>query len=300
MTTKTSLLLTLLLVAAPASAQDAAEAEPAAARPRHDRARAILREELVLLLNPMGAQHRLDLGFRRETGDPDDLLTSGSHVEGGVATAVAPVFALGGGYLEVQPLSFLVLRGELYGAGVWPIGMVGAGHYGVSGYGADVHAENLPADAGGTATGWIGSVSATLQGAVPLGEGWRLLVTSQWGLTRTVLGDQPFYYSMRHDLVLAREDFVVTGTSFVGAEARLAADLVLRFGAYDDLRNVPASGYVGHQLGPLAMLEWEHLTPEIGSLAVFVRGGGYTHHVVREGEATILGGIAIDYELGGL
>jgi 2C-methyl-D-erythritol 2,4-cyclodiphosphate synthase len=31
-----------------------------------------------------------------------------------------------------------------------------------------------------------------------------------------------------------------------------------------------------------------------------VRGGGYTHHAIREGEATILGGVAVDYDFGGL
>ncbi len=285
----TALSMTLLLLTAPAAAQQEVPST-----------RAVMHEQLVLLLNPMGAEHRLDLGVRRELGDPDDMLRMGSHVEGGVATAVSPVYAFGGGYLQVQPLSFLVLRGELVGGGVWPIGMNGAGHYGVAGYDADVRGANLPASEGGSATGWMASMSATLQGALDLPDGWRLLLVSEWGLSRSVIGESPFYYSMRYDLVLAREDFVVTGGSFVGAEARLASDLVMRFGAYDDFRSVPSSGYVGHQLGPLAMLEWQHVTPEIGALVIFVRGGGYTHHVVREGEATILGGLAIDYELGGL
>lgn len=289
--------LLLLLLALGASAL---VASPAAAQAEVPRARVVMHQQLVLLLNPMGAEHRLDLGVRRELGDPEDMLRMGSHVEGGVATAVSPVYALGGGYLQVQPLSFLVLRGELLGATVWPIGMSGAGHYGVPGYDADVHSENLPADGGGTASGWMASMSATLQGAIDLPDGWRLLLLSEWGLSRSVLGADAHYYSMKYDLVLAREDFVVTGSSFLGAEARVASDLVVRFGAYDDFRTVPNSGYVGHQLGGLAMLEWQHLTPEIGALAVFVRGGGYTHHAIREGEATILGGIAVDYELGGL
>jgi hypothetical protein len=291
MTARTTVLMALLmsLWATPAAAQHAAPA-----------ARLIMHEQLVLLLNPMGAEHRLDLGVRREVGTPDDLLSAGSHIEGGVTTAVSPVYAFGGGYLQIQPFSFLVLRGELVGGGVWPIGMNGAGHYGVSGYDADVHSENLPGNAAGSAGGWMASMSATLQGAVDVASGWRLLLVSEWGLSRSVLGTDAHYYSMKYDLVLAREDFVVTGSSFLGAEARLASDLVVRFGAYDDFRNVPNSSYVGHQVGGLAMLEWQHITPEIGALAVFVRGGGYTHHVIREGEATILGGIAIDYELGGL
>jgi len=295
MTARNNLVIALCLAALWASTGSIASAQREVPNTR-----LVMHEQLVLLLNPMGAEHRLDLGVRGEVGDPNDLLSAGSHVEGGVTTAVSPVYAFGGGYLQIQPFSFLVVRGELVGATVWPIGMNGAGHYGLSGYGADIHGQNLPGDAAGSASGWMASMSATLQGAVDLPDGWRLLLVSEWCLSRSALGSDPFYYSMKYDLVMAREDFVVTGTSFVGAEARLASDLLLRFGAYDDLRTVPNSGYVGHQVGPLAMLEWQHITPEIGALTIFVRGGGYTHHVVREGEATILGGIAIDYELGGL
>lgn len=280
---------------------DALATEPDPPAPAHSRgARAVLHQQLVALLNPMGAEHRLELGLRDELGNPDDILTSLAHIEGGIATAVSPVYAMGGGYLQVAPVSFLVLRGEIVGATVWPIGMSGAGHYALGGYGADVRAQALPAENAGTASGWLATVSATLQGALDLTTGVRLLLLSELGLTRAVMGEAPFYYSMKHDLVLAREDFVLTSSSFLGMELRAASDLVVRFGAYDDLRHVPGSGYVGHQVGPVVMLEWAHPAPMVGSLAIFVRGGGYTHHVTREGEATILGGVAVDYELGGL
>lgn len=282
--------LAVLALSAPARAQD----EPA--RPP---VRAILREELVLLLNPLGAQHRLDLGLRHEPGARGFWL-DGAHVEGGVATAVSPVFAIVGGFLEVQPSSFLVLRTEIDGVGIWPIGLDGAGHFALGGYDAEVRAENLPASAARTASGWLASVSATLKAGIDLTSGWRLLIESQWGLTRAVIGDAPFYYSMRHDLIVAREDFIAGENTFVGAEGRIESDLFLRFGVYDDLRIVPASGYVGHQLGAIAMLEWIELSREVSSLTLFTRGGGYTHHVIRRGDFTILVGIAVDYQLGSL
>lgn len=263
-------------------------------------AHVLLHEQLSLLLNPMGAEHRLDLGVRRNLGLSSDLLLSGTHIEGGLSTAVSPVYAIGGGYVQLAPVSFLVVRGEVVGATVWPIGMDGAGHYGLSGYDADVRGGSLPANEAGTANGWLATVSVTLQGAIDLDGGARLLMASELALTRAVMGDAPFYYSMKHDLVLAREDFVVLNSAFVGGEVRAAPDLVVRFGVYDDLRVVPASGYVGHQLGPLAMLEWQNTAPGIASLALFVRGGFYTHHVTRAEEATILGGVAVDYDLGDL
>jgi hypothetical protein len=105
---------------------------------------------------------------------------------------------------------------------------------------------------------------------------------------------------MRYDLVLAREDLVLTNDGLVGLEVRAESDLVVRAGVYDDLRHVPASGYVGHQLGPIVMLEWSGVAAGIDHLTVYVRGGTYTHHAIRAGEATILGGVSVDYDLGGL
>lgn len=300
-----SLAMLVLGATTHAVAQDAAaepeapDAEPAPSSPARG-VRAVAHQQVVMLLNPMGAEHRLDVGLRAELGDPHDLLASGAHVEGGVTTAVSPVYAMGGGYVEIAPLSFLVLRCDLVGATVWPIGMSGAGHYGLGGYDADVRPQALPADGAGTASGWLATVSATLQGALDVGGGVRLLLLSELGLTRATMGNAAFYYSMRHDLILAREDVAVLSSSFLGLEVRAASDLVVRFGAYDDLRFVPGSGYVGHQLGPVVMVEWQHVAPAVGALSLFVRGGGYTHHVTRAEQATVLGGVAIDYELGGL
>jgi hypothetical protein len=224
----------------------------------------------------------------------------GAHLQGGVTTMLSPVYLIGGGYLEFAPFSFLSFRGDIVGAGIWPIGMNGAGFYGVSGYGADVRGQNLPAESGRTATGWFASGSMTLQAAVDFGGGTRLVFANELGASYVVLGDADFYYSMKSDLILARQDVLLTNSGFIGIEHRVASDMLVRLGAYDDLRHVPASGYVGHQLGPIAMVEWQRPAPSIGTLTVFVRGGGYTHHLIRAQEATILGGVSVDYTLGGL
>lgn len=263
-------------------------------------AQVVAHQELVGLLNPMGAEHRFDIAVRTELGDQADILYQGAHLQGGATTMLSPVYLMGGGYLEYAPFSFLSFRGDVIGAGIWPIGMNGAGFYGVQGYDADVHSQSLPASSGRTATGWIASGAMTLQGAIDFGGGTRLLFGNELGLSFVAMGDAAFYYSMKSDLILAREDMLLTNSAFIGIEHRVAPDMLLRIGAYDDLRHVPASGYVGHQVGPIAMVEWQRPAANIGTLTVFVRGGGYTHHVVREGEATILGGVAVDYTLGGL
>jgi hypothetical protein len=278
---------------------DASEAAPSAA-PEHSSVHVVGHERVAALLNPMGAEHRLDLSVRGEVGDQDDLFFDGAHWQLGATSFVSPVYAIGGGFLELAPFSFLVLKGEVMGMTVWPIGMDGAGHYAVSGYGADVHSANLPADAAGSASGFTAGGNGTLQGAIDLDAHVRIIAADEVGLYYVRLGTAPHYTSMRYDVVLAREDLVLTNDALVAVEVRAASDLVVRAGAYSDLRHVPASGYVGHQVGPIVMLEWSGVAPSIEHLTVWVRGGGYTHHAIREGEATILGGVAVDYDFGGL
>jgi hypothetical protein len=282
-----------LVLATSASASAQAEPPGVAARPR-----AVMHEQLVALLNPMGAEHRLDLAVRSELGDQTNILFEHAHIEGGVATSLSPIYAIAGGYLQIAPFSFLVLRAEVTGAGIWPIGLDGAGYYGLASSNQDLRGQIGP-DQATSAAGWFGTLSLTLQGALDLDAGTRLLFVNELAIARSVMGEAPYNYSMRYDLVTAREDCVLLETAFLGVELRVAPDLLVRFGGYDDMRNVPATGYVANQVGPIAMLEWSGLSETVRTMTVFVRGGGYTHHALRAGEPTILAGVAIDYELGG-
>lgn len=287
-----------------ALAQDAAPTETAdastAAAPTEtaDAVRVVAHQRLIALLNPMGLEHRLDLSVRGPIGDQRSIVFDGAHWQGGATSFVSPVYAIGGGFVELAPFSFLVLRGEVMGMGVWPIGMEAAGHYGLASYRDDVHGQSLPGDEGGSATGVLVGGTATLQGAISVTQDVRLLFVGEVTLHHVSLGRAPYYYSMKHDLVLAREDLVLMNTSFLGVEVRCEPDLVFRGGVYDDLRHVPGSGYTGLQLGPMAMLGWAGVAPGLAGLTVFVRGGVYPEHVVRAGELTILGGVALDYHLG--
>jgi hypothetical protein len=160
---------------------DASEAAPSAA-PEHSSVHVVGHERVAALLNPMGAEHRLDLSVRGEVGDQDDLFFDGAHWQLGATSFVSPVYAIGGGFLELAPFSFLVLKGEVMGMTVWPIGMDGAGHYAVSGYGADVHSANLPADAAGSASGFTAGGNGTLQGAIDLDAHVRIIAADEVGL----------------------------------------------------------------------------------------------------------------------
>lgn len=284
MKTRTTL-LALLALASSARAQEENESAM----------RGVVHQRFVALLNPMGMEHTLSVGLRGALGDQDELLFMGAHAETGLISYVSPVFVQNGGYVEVSPLSFLVLRGELVHQVLWPIGMEGAGYYALDGY--ELRQEELAPENGESAQGWAGRLSATAQGLVPIGP-TRLLLYDQLTAQYASLGSGSHYYDMKWDLVLAREDWVLVNSAAVLLEVDLGADVALRFGAYDEVRFVPASGYVGHQVGAIAMLEVENAAPEVPSITPFVRGGYYTSHVQRADEWTILGGVAIDYDLG--
>lgn len=261
--------------------------------------RGVVHQRFIALLNPMGMEHTLEVGARTRLGDPREVLFMGAHAEGGLVSYVSPVYAMHGAYVQVSPLAFLVLRAELTHSQLWPIGMSGAGYYGLSGYEEDVSPSALNAERGAAAGGWSARAYATVQGLVPLGP-VRLLIQDQLIVQHASLGGASHYYDMKWDLILARQDLVLINSAVLLLEIDLEATTHLRLGGYDDVRFVPSSGYLGHQVGPLVMLTLDRPASEVPSLSIFVRGGYYTHHVIRRDELTILGGVAIDYDLGAL
>ena len=278
----------LLPLPASASAQEGSEA-----------LHGVVHQGFLALLNPMGMQHRIGVGVRARLGEPSELLFGGAHVEAGAISYVAPVFAIHGAYLQVSPLSFLVLRAEVAEMSVWPLGLEGAGYFTMQGYGDDFGVEARPADAASAADGWNVRLRARLQAAAPIGDA-RLLASNTITFEHDTLGSATHYYSPRHDLVLARQDWVVLNDALVVAEIPLAPDVDILAGAYSNLRWVPRSGYLGHQVGPLLAVKFEHPADSVDTIGIFVRGGWYTHHGTRGGQPTLLGGLSVDYDLGGL
>ena len=131
-------------------------------------------------------------------------------------------------------------------------------------------------------------------------EGARLILANQQTWEHDTLGTASHTFSMQHDLVLARQDWVVKNDALALLNVAVAPDVGFTVGAYSDLRWVPHSSYVGHQVGPMVAVSFERVTPEVRTIDLFVRGGYYTHHVTRSDELTILGGVSIDYDLGGV
>lgn len=255
--------------------------------------RPVLTQRVVGLVEPMGAEHAIQLGARAPVGDPRELLFADTHVELGVSSYTTPIDSMNGAYLQVSPLAFLVLRAELLGVTVWPLGIDGAGYYGVSGDLGELGP--LPAGDARHASGWVGLASAVLQLAFPIGP-LRVIVWNQLGVEHVRVGDADYQLSARHDAVLARGEWIVDEDAMVLLEGRLGDQLLLRGGAYDALRFVPRSGYLANQAGLIAALSIERVDPAVPEVMPFARVGVYTDGR-RAGSFTLLAGITVRYEL---
>ena len=157
----------------------------------------------------------------------------------------------------------------------------------------------MPSARGETAGGWNARFFSVLRGVVDIGP-LTLTGYDAFFVDYHEVEGGAFFLQVRHDLVTAERDWVVANEAYVLLGVPIEGGPEIRFGAYDALRNVPASGYLGHQVGGLAMLVWERPFPGIDELSVYVRVGGYTNHGIRAGDATTLGGASADHDLGGL
>jgi len=271
----------------------------AAAQPSDEADKLVVRQRAVGVINPMGAEHMVSIGARFDLGLPDDPLMADTHLEVGLSAYTSPVYSMTGGYLQLSPLAFLVLRAEVTAMTLWSIGMDGAGYYPVEDYDADVRSQNLPGALGRVASGFNAQLSAILQGAVQLGP-WRPIFWSQLTVEHERLGEEDFHYSPKYDLVLARSDWMLASSTMAMLELALSDRLGVRLGAYDDLRFVLASGALSHQLGATAMVAFDNPGSCFRELLLFGRAGVYTDPERRAGQATGLVGLIVRYDVADL
>jgi hypothetical protein len=282
-------MVVVLAIASPAAATCVGEEAP----------RWAAHQSIALLLNPMGAEHNLRIGLCVPLYASTDDALRANHFEVGVSSYLSPVYAIGGPYVQFSPATFFFARVELNAMGLWPIGLDGAGYFPMRSYLSSWEPEDTPASRAEATGGWNARFFSVLRGEIELGP-VTLVGYDAFFVDYHDVGSAAYWLQVRHDLVTARSDWVVANEAYVLLGVPIPGGPEIRFGAYDALRDVPASGYVGHQIGGLVMVVWERPVPGIDELSIYVRVGGYTHHGVRGGDATTLGGASADHDLGGL
>lgn len=253
----------------------------------------IVHQRLAAVLEPSGAEHMIALGTREPIGEPGDPVLAGS-VEVGIIDYTSPIDTRNGAYLELVPIAFLVLRAEVVAIAMWSTGMDGAGFFPVEDDRADVRAQNLPGSEGGRASGWNARVSATLRAAIAIGP-FRPIFWSQLALEHEALGDAPYHYSPRADLVLRREDWMLSSSTLALLELTLAPGIALRAGAFDDLRWIPRSDAFANQIGPALALAFDRPDPRVEEILFLVRAGTYTDDATRNGAWSALAALIVRY-----
>ncbi len=255
---------------------------------------------LVMLLNPTGAEYNGRLGLCVPLYDDDDPAFAANHLEIGVSTYLSPVYVVPGVYAQIAPVSFFYLRAEISGITIWPLPLEGAGYYVRSGYDAGWDGVDLPADAGTTASGWTARLRATFRGRVDLSDELELVLSLNPWLEVNVLDRGAYWANLRDDLISAQGDLVFAHEGVLMLGLVLPGGPALRLGAFSSLRNVPASGYVGHRFGPLAMASIPWPDEMVESVDVFIRLGLYTHHRFRTWQVSTMAGVGVDLDMGGL
>lgn len=267
---------------------------------RSDAPRWMSHHSLVLLLNPTGAEYNGRLGLCVPLFDDDDVLLRANHLEAGVSTYLAPIYALPGGYVQLAPVSFFFLRAELSGFFVWPIPLEGAGYYVRSGYDDGWRSEDLPVSEGESALGWTLRLKAVLRGSVALGEHFELVLVSSPWLEHFAIDHGAYWLDVRDDLIAANGDWIVAHEGVLLFGVRLPEGPIVRFGGFTALRAAPAAGYVGHRAGPFVMASFPWPDPAIESIDVFLRLGLYSHHDFRALSLDTMAGVGVDLDMGGL
>lgn len=274
-----------------------------------ERTKLLLNHTLAGVINPLGLENQLRLSVCLPLIRKPGVLFDFTNLEIGVANYISPTHVHVGPFLNLTPLSFLVLRAEVTGLFIWPIPLPGAGYI------------PLPADAqftpetlepppgpsqGRRAYGVRTFLGATLQGQVPLGKRLSLAVLNAFGseywrvnpVDSAMSGsDNPLFYLARRDVVIHHDgDWVLANTAVALLMLDIKDNYVLRLGATDDLVAVPATGYVGNIVAGIAAIMVKRVSTLARNLQFFVRAGGYTNHAYRSG-MTLAAGLDVYYEL---
>jgi hypothetical protein len=276
---------------------------PAAARAEcggRSEPRWMAHQTLVLLLNPMGAELSSRAGLCVPLYSSNDAAFEANHFESGAALAISPVYAIGGGYVQIAPATFFFLRAQIHAIGIWPLPLDGAGYFPRASYADLWRDEDVPSEASSSAGGWGVRVYAVLRGRIEPSPGVAVLALDAIWIDWAEAGAAPFWLDVRHDVIGAQRDWILANEGVLLVASKIPDGPELRFGAYTALRAVPSAGYVGHQLGPIAMAQWDRPDPAIDGLGIFVRLGIYTHHAFRAVELATMAGLDVDWDLGAL
>jgi hypothetical protein len=289
----------VLAFAAPAPAAEPSAPEPSTGGRNcmgEPRSRVLLTEGLYFTTSPLGVEDQLQLGVCAPLIRKPGLLFDYTNVQGGAIVHLSPVSAMPGAYVSVAPLSVLDLRAEAEGVAVWPIGRDAAGYFPLAGPNASI--EELPASQARSATGFTATFTGTLQVEVAVAEAWTVAAVDSAAYSYWRLGDAAFYYNPRHDLAMARSDWIGTNTALLLAGHPISDRVKIQAGVTDELTWVVTAGSRKNILAGLVAAVISRWPGPRSETQTFLRVGAYTDHPFRTGELQLLAGVGVTFDLG--
>lgn len=271
----------------------------------------LLNHYLAGSINPLGIGNSLKLSLCTPLITKPGLVFDLSNIEFGLLFLTSPTDVTGGAFVNLVPLSFLVLRAEASGFGIWPIPLQGAGFISLKDPSEFTLAALSPSPFGehpaGTAAGGRFLLGASLRGELPIGKWVSIAIVDSWNSEYWQLTDgtwnpqgdsgKTLFYAARRDVVLKGPgDWLITNTAALLVGLNVHSNVVLRLGATDDLVYVPSLSYLGNIAAGLLAISVKNLRNLAKEGSFFLRAGAFTHHAFRTGITFALG-IDVTYEL---
>jgi hypothetical protein len=241
----------------------------------------IFDETLVVSLSPDGFENQLKATLCQPLIKRPGILFDYSSWDVGVFNYLSPIYDQQGLTIGVVPLSFLELRVDASALGIWVLPLDGAGYFAFPSYTRQFTDKDLPNAQARTASGVNVTLSARLQGELPVFT-QTLVVTNSFQLDYWYVGEGSHYYNARRDVVLARSDWVVKNNANLLFKVKASKEVSLQFGVQDDFTFVPASNYVANIIGVFLSVPIRR-EGFLRDIEPFVRFGAYTHHAYRSG-----------------
>ena len=247
---------------------------------------------------PLGALYEGDVGLCAPFLTRPGLLFGLTNAQVGASYVVTPASFQGGGYLQITPLSFLVLRVDALGAVFWPFPVDGSGYFALEGYDAEVGGDALPREEADSATGWSVRFTGVLRGLAPLGP-VSLIVLDSTTVELWSVGAEDYYYNFVLDLPAARFDPMLTNEALLAVQIPVLANLKLRTGLFDSIQYNIGSKMMNHSMGVIAMATLPRLPRGVVDFSLFARLGTYTQHSsLNRWAVSLVAGLMFDVGFG--
>jgi hypothetical protein len=271
----------------------------------------LLNHYLAGSINPLGIGNSMRLSLCTPLITKPGILFDLTNVDFGLLLLTSPTDVTGGAFVNITPISILVLRAEISGFGIWPIPLQGAGFISLNSQNDFTLNSLSPSPFGENparhASGGKFLVGATLRGEVPLGRFLSIAVANSfnaeyWRLTSgtwdpAAAEGREYFVSARRDVALRGPgDLVLANTAALVFGINPHRNVVLRVGVTDDLVYVPSHGYLGNIAAGLFAVSVKNLRNLAKDGSFFLRVGTFTHHAFRGGITFALG-FDVTYEI---